>query len=125
MEEKVNLFITLVKLKFYLVSLLDSPMEKNSFYFTEEFLERRIPELKDDLFMFFVSSLLQPGIKYYLKLICTRVNFYKFKICWRITNCMLIIFRIVTTVKSKCSPAEIAMYILNLISTLPFSQKYC
>jgi hypothetical protein len=58
MEEKVNLFITLVKLKFYLVSLLDSPMEKNSFYFTEEFLERRIPELKDDL----ISSLKKHGI---------------------------------------------------------------
>jgi len=47
--ESYNLFYTLVKLKFYLVSLLDTPQENKTFYFTEEFLERRLPERKKEI----------------------------------------------------------------------------
>lgn len=47
--ENFNLFFTLVKLKFYIVSMMDSPSAVKTFYLTEEFLERRIPEHKSEV----------------------------------------------------------------------------
>lgn len=47
--ENFNLFLTLVKLKFYIVSLADSPASGKTFYLTEEFLERRAPEKKNEI----------------------------------------------------------------------------
>jgi hypothetical protein len=58
MADNFNLFFTLIKLKFYLVSLLDSPSDKKSFYFSEEFLERRYPEQKNDI----LTTLKRSGI---------------------------------------------------------------
>jgi hypothetical protein len=48
-EDNYNLFYVLVKLKFYLVGLLDTPGDKTSLYFTEEFLDRRVPDKKPDI----------------------------------------------------------------------------
>jgi hypothetical protein len=47
--DNFNLFYILVKLKFYIVGLLDSPEKSPSFYLTEEFLERRVPDKKTDI----------------------------------------------------------------------------
>jgi len=48
-EENFNLFFMLVKLKFYIVSMMDSPEAGKSFYLSEEFLERRVPEKKSEI----------------------------------------------------------------------------
>jgi hypothetical protein len=48
-SENFNLFYILVKLKFYLVGLLDSPEKSTTFYLTEEFLDRRVPDRKPEI----------------------------------------------------------------------------
>lgn len=57
--ENFNLFLTLVKLKFYIVSMVDSPSAGKTFYLTEEFLERRAPEWKSEI----LSTLKSHNIK--------------------------------------------------------------
>lgn len=48
MPEKTDLFYILLKLRSYLVSLINSPEEcDDTFTFTEEFLDRRYPEMKE------------------------------------------------------------------------------
>lgn len=48
--EKFDLFIFLLKLKSFLVGVIDSPEDcETDFKFTEEFLERKLPERKDEL----------------------------------------------------------------------------
>jgi hypothetical protein len=53
-----NLLFVLVKLKFYILGLLDSPDKNPTFYLTEEFLERRAPEHKSEI----ISALKKYGI---------------------------------------------------------------
>lgn len=49
-SEQFDLFLILLKLKSYLVSLLDDPRnEGDSFEFTIEFLDRKYPNLKDEI----------------------------------------------------------------------------
>ncbi len=49
-SENSNLFFTLLKLKSYLVSLLDDPSQcDENFTYTSEYLERRLPEKKNDI----------------------------------------------------------------------------
>lgn len=48
--EKFDLFIFLLKLKSFLVGIIDSPEDcETDFQFTEEFLERKFPERKDEI----------------------------------------------------------------------------
>jgi len=59
-EEKFDLFMTLMKLKSYLLSLLDSPVAgASSFSYTEEFLERKYPAKKEVI----ISLLVEYDIK--------------------------------------------------------------
>ena len=49
-SEKSNIFYTLLKLKSYLVSLMDEPAEAYSnFNYTEEYLDRKFPAQKDEI----------------------------------------------------------------------------
>ncbi len=49
-NDNFNLFYVLLKLKSYLVSMLDSPENcYDSFYYTEEYLDRKLPERKDEI----------------------------------------------------------------------------
>jgi len=57
MPEKPDLFYILLKLRSYLVSLLNSPEEcDDSFTYTEEFLERRYPELKEEVLELLIEN---------------------------------------------------------------------
>ena len=48
--DKVDLFVKLVKLKSYLVSMIDNYNDSpESLYHTEEFLDLRYPEEKDEI----------------------------------------------------------------------------
>lgn len=48
--EKFNLFIFLLKLKSFLVGIVDSPEDcERDFQFTEEFLKRKLPDRKDEI----------------------------------------------------------------------------
>jgi len=48
--EKFDLFIFLLKLKSFLVGIIDSPEDcETDFQYTEEFLERKLPERKDEI----------------------------------------------------------------------------
>ncbi|HSP88022.1 MAG TPA: hypothetical protein VLN45_07800 [Ignavibacteriaceae bacterium] len=50
MPEKPDLFYILLKLRSYLVSLINSPEEcDDTFTYTEEFLERRYPDMRDEI----------------------------------------------------------------------------
>jgi hypothetical protein len=50
MPDKPDLFYILLKLRSYLVSLINSPEEcDDTFTITEEFLERRYPEMKEEI----------------------------------------------------------------------------
>lgn len=56
-SDKPDLFFILLKLRSYLVSLLNSPEENdNSFTYTEEFLERRYPEYKEEVIQLIISN---------------------------------------------------------------------
>ena len=49
-SEQFDLFLILLKLKSYLVSLVDSPeAEGNPFEFTEEYLDRKYPDKKEEI----------------------------------------------------------------------------
>lgn len=49
-NEKQDLFILLLKLKSYLVSMIDDDTDENSnLYFTEEYLDKRYPEKKEEI----------------------------------------------------------------------------
>jgi len=55
--DKPDLFFILLKLRSYLVSLLNSPEEcDDSFTYTEEFLERRYPEFKEEIIELLVAN---------------------------------------------------------------------
>src|SRR5690554_885614 len=57
MNEKPDLFFVLLKLRSYLVSLINTPEEcDDSFNYTEEFLERRYPEIKDEVLDILISN---------------------------------------------------------------------
>ncbi len=57
--EKSNLFLTLLKLKSYLASMIDEKSDiYNNFNFTEEYLERKLPGKKDEI----ISLLEENGI---------------------------------------------------------------
>jgi len=59
-EQPFNLFFTLLRLKSYLISLIDDPEKCNSgFYFSEEYLERCFPERKEEI----ISLLRENGIE--------------------------------------------------------------
>ncbi len=48
--EKSNLFLTLLKLKSYLASMIDERSDNyNNFNFTEEYLDRKLPDKKDEI----------------------------------------------------------------------------
>jgi hypothetical protein len=50
MKDKPDLFYVLLKLRSYLVSLINNPEEcDDSFTYAEEFLDRRFPELKEEI----------------------------------------------------------------------------
>jgi hypothetical protein len=56
-SDKPDLFYILLKLRSYLVSLLNSPEEsENNFMYTEEFLERRYPEFKEEIINLLVDN---------------------------------------------------------------------
>ncbi|MDO8550157.1 MAG: hypothetical protein Q7S39_08420 [Ignavibacteria bacterium] len=60
MPDKPDLFYILLKLRSYLVSLINSPEEcDDTFTYTEEFLERRYPEMKEEI----MELLIVNGIK--------------------------------------------------------------
>jgi hypothetical protein len=55
--EKPDLFFILLKLRSYLVSLLDDPEETGTgFTYTEEFLERRYPEFKEEVIVLLIDN---------------------------------------------------------------------
>jgi len=55
-SEQFELFLILLKLKSYLVSLIDHPSEgTNSLEITEEFLERKYPNMKEEILEMFSS----------------------------------------------------------------------
>ncbi len=55
--DKPDLFFILLKLRSYLVSLLNSPEEcDDSFTYTEEFFDRRYPEFKEEVIELLVSN---------------------------------------------------------------------
>lgn len=55
--EQFDLFLILLRLKSYLVSLLDHPsMGKDSFDYTEEFFERKYPDRKNEILELFVTN---------------------------------------------------------------------
>lgn len=57
MIEKPDLFYILLKLRSYLVSLINNPEESgDSFLYTEEFLERRYPEMKDEILALLIDN---------------------------------------------------------------------
>ncbi|HEX9740265.1 MAG TPA: hypothetical protein VGA29_05780, partial [Ignavibacteriaceae bacterium] len=57
MTEKPDLFYILLKLRSYLVSLINSPEEcDDSFSYTEEFLERRYPEMKEEIMELLITN---------------------------------------------------------------------
>ncbi len=57
MKEKPDLFYILLKLRSYLVSLINSPEEcDGSFNYAEEFLERRYPEMKGEVLELLISN---------------------------------------------------------------------
>jgi hypothetical protein len=59
MPERPDLFYILLKLRSYLVSLINNPEEsEDSFTYTEEFLERRYPQMKEEV----IELLLENGI---------------------------------------------------------------
>jgi hypothetical protein len=59
MNEKPDFFYILLKLRSYLVSLINSPEEcDDSFNYTEEFLERRYPDMKEEV----INLLIENGI---------------------------------------------------------------
>jgi len=57
MPDKPDLFYILLKLRSYLVSLINSPEEcDDTFAFTEEFLERRFPEMKEEIMELLIDN---------------------------------------------------------------------
>ncbi len=57
MSDKPDLFYILLKLRSYLVSLINSPEEcDDTFSLTEEFLERRFPEMKAEIIELLLSN---------------------------------------------------------------------
>lgn len=57
MPEKPDLFYILLKLRSYLVSLINSPEEcDEGFAYTEEFLERRYPEMKEEVMVLLIDN---------------------------------------------------------------------
>jgi hypothetical protein len=55
--DKPDLFYILLKLRSYLVSLLNTPEEcDNTFAYTEEFLERRYPEMKEEVMELLIEN---------------------------------------------------------------------
>jgi len=57
MPDKPDLFYILLKLRSYLISLINSPDEcDDSFSYTEEFLERRYPEMKEEIMELLLSN---------------------------------------------------------------------
>ena len=62
--EQFDLFLILLKLKSYLVSLVDEPVEsENAFEFTEEFLERKYPERKNEVMELLNLSKIQSDVQ--------------------------------------------------------------
>lgn len=54
--EQFDLFLILLKLKSYLISLIDNPdFETDSLEITEEFLDRKYPELKSEIIEMFIE----------------------------------------------------------------------